>query len=892
MKKLLTLITLFITASLLVAQTVTVTPYGVSPRDVAEDETGVLTTAYNGLLNVGVETQMYLLAAVEDGDITQGYWTLVQKPVGSNADFNIGIVDTDAETDVIIFTPDIAGTYVVSFTLGQAVDQVTINAGTYVGIEDGQCANCHSGYAAAWEGTGHADMLERGLNGVASSHYGENCISCHTVGYDTNADNEGFDDREFVFPDELVEGTYDAMVTAYPEAMKLANIQCESCHGPGSAHYGNVADNKMVADLQSDNCAWCHDSGTHHVFPYQWDFSVHASGNTLYSGSRTSCSPCHNGQGFVQWMKGEEQNVPDAIPITCATCHDPHSAENPHQVRSIADVELGSGDMVTHGGNGKLCMNCHKSRRDAIAYTTVDFSYSSHYGPHHGPQADMLAGKNVPTFGVNLPSSPHLQALENACVDCHMAPGGHDGIPTSGGHTFSMFDDQGVANVEPCVECHGEIGENFAEKKYYMNGVADHDGDGVDEGLQEEIEGMLEELALMLPPYDELDVDVSGTYEYNDVEKQAAYNYLFVEEDRSLGVHNPAFAVSLLKATLEALEYGAITAGDMQSVTDIPMDQGYQVRVVWTAFGADDGVARDQVTTYAVLREVAAGAAPVNGKKYTSLAQIPVTETAVGSRFSLNNEMWDVVAEVPAFQFLEYATVVPTLENNVVGGDTAWTNFKVIGKTESGIVAETAPMAGYSVDNLVPVPPAGFLGTYSESTNQVELVWEESEETDFQYFAVYRSNTEGFVPSEESLLATTVAPSYIDATVSAGNSYYYKVAAFDFAGNQGETTAEVPIIITNLVDMSGIPTEYSLLQNYPNPFNPTTEITFGLPKQSDVKVTIYNTVGKQVAVLVDRQLAAGYHQYTFSASNLATGVYFYEIKADNFHNVKKMLLVK
>ncbi|MEJ2055415.1 MAG: hypothetical protein P8X42_15980, partial [Calditrichaceae bacterium] len=114
---------------------------------------------------------------------------------------------------------------------------------------------------------------------------------------------------------------------------------------------------------------------------------------------------------------------------------------------------LENGEMITNAGKGALCMNCHKSRRDAEDYTGPDFGDSSHYGPHHGPQAEILSGKNMPTFGKTLPSSPHLSALENACVDCHMAES-NSMSHTSGYHTFSMVDSSGLDNVESCAPCH------------------------------------------------------------------------------------------------------------------------------------------------------------------------------------------------------------------------------------------------------------------------------------------------------------------------------------------------------------------------------------------------------------------------------------------------------
>jgi hypothetical protein len=83
-----------------------------------------------------------------------------------------------------------------------------------------------------------------------------------------------------------------------------------------------------------------------------------------------------------------------------------------------------------------------------------------------------------------------------------------------------------------------------------------------------------------------------------------------------------------------------------------------------------------------------------------------------------------------------------------------------------------------------------------------------------------------------------------------------------------------------------------LAQNYPNPFNPATSIKFSLPKQSHVKLVIYDVLGKEIATLVNDELKAGVYNKTFDGSNFASGVYFYRIDAGDFTDVKKMVLVK
>jgi TctA family transporter len=86
--------------------------------------------------------------------------------------------------------------------------------------------------------------------------------------------------------------------------------------------------------------------------------------------------------------------------------------------------------------------------------------------------------------------------------------------------------------------------------------------------------------------------------------------------------------------------------------------------------------------------------------------------------------------------------------------------------------------------------------------------------------------------------------------------------------------------------------EFRLNQNYPNPFNPSTKIDFSIPKASNVEMKVYNVLGQVLATLVNAPLAAGNHTVTFDAQNLASGVYFYSIKAGEFSSVKKMMLLK
>ena len=88
------------------------------------------------------------------------------------------------------------------------------------------------------------------------------------------------------------------------------------------------------------------------------------------------------------------------------------------------------------------------------------------------------------------------------------------------------------------------------------------------------------------------------------------------------------------------------------------------------------------------------------------------------------------------------------------------------------------------------------------------------------------------------------------------------------------------------------PSGFTLYQNYPNPFNPTTTIKFALPVESKVKINVYNSLGQLVETLADQEMESGYHEVNFNASRLASGVYLYQLQADNFISLKKMILLK
>ena len=123
---------------------------------------------------------------------------------------------------------------------------------------------------------------------------------------------------------------------------------------------------------------------------------------------------------------------------------------------------------------------------------------------------------------------------------------------------------------------------------------------------------------------------------------------------------------------------------------------------------------------------------------------------------------------------------------------------------------------------------------------------------------------------------------------------YTVVTADDGNGGSGSENSNYSAQVKPFlgVDDSQVPTEYSLLQNYPNPFNPTTTIKYELPKRSYVQITITNLAGRKVVTLVSEMQEAGHKRVIWDATEVSSGMYFYQIKASDYIQTKKMLLLK
>ncbi len=415
-------------------------------------------------------------------------------------------------------------------------------------LGDAACAGCHSGTHADWAGTVHAHAW---ATLQESGHPQPFCNPCHSVGYEPTAmsGNSGYDEAPIA---------------------KFENVQCENCHGPASDHVAQVNPALVEVSFDMENCGKCHD-GTHHPYKTEWLQSPHNF--DPYAESSYSCGGCHDGVAASIRLSGGSAQYPlstfygsgriterpdtSLVPlraVVCQACHDPHSDEYPGQLRTTADVPLvttqGRSPVITEGGTGKLCMHCHHARRGPEAHVA---NGSAHFGPHSNPQADMMKGESV-FFGVAGPTFQwagisHLN-VQNSCKTCHLNMIEYPGPAGSAvtGHTF-------MPTPEACVNCHGSI-SSFRD----IPAAADFDGDGAIEGLQDEVEGLLAILKQAIVD-DGLDTTlvnppsflgaIGDTSVSTVKQREAGWNYAYVYEDKSKGVHNPDFAVQILQQTIQ-----------------------------------------------------------------------------------------------------------------------------------------------------------------------------------------------------------------------------------------------------------------------------------------------------------------------------------------------------
>ncbi len=198
----------------------------------------------------------------------------------------------------------------------------------------------------------------------------------------------------------------------------------------------------------------------------------------------------------------------------------------------------------------------------------------------------------------------------------------------------------------------------------------------------------------------------------------------------------------------------------------------------------------------------------------------------------------------------------------------------------------TYPYRGADEADPLPVELTSF--TFNVIDNQVTLNWLTASETNNYGFNVERKALSGweqigFVPG----FGTSSEPraySFTDADLTPG-TYYYRIKQTDFSGTYTYYDLDVAVVVS-------APDRFDLAQNYPNPFNPVTSIQYSVAKETDVSLVVFNSIGQEVAVLVNETQQPGKYTVNFNAQNFSSGVYYYKINAGEFVSVKKMILLK
>jgi hypothetical protein len=188
----------------------------------------------------------------------------------------------------------------------------------------------------------------------------------------------------------------------------------------------------------------------------------------------------------------------------------------------------------------------------------------------------------------------------------------------------------------------------------------------------------------------------------------------------------------------------------------------------------------------------------------------------------------------------------------------------------------------------LPVELSSFTGKVIDG-NEVKLNWVTKTEVNNYGFNIEKKinegdwNTLGFVEGHGNSNSPKEY-NYSDKDLFAGGTdFQYRLKQVDTDGK---------FEYSDVVEVEIAPTKFELSQNYPNPFNPSTTVRFSLPKETQLKINIYNMLGELVETLAEGTFEAGYHKVTFDASALPSGAYIYRIESSEFVQVRKMILIK
>jgi predicted CXXCH cytochrome family protein len=421
---------------------------------------------------------------------------------------------------------------------------------------------------------GRCHAINQAPGGMLTAWGQENlCLSCHSSGKIALGTPIGGASAANSHPWGVAADSGDVVGPDPDSELALhlddGDVRCGTCHEPHELGEGDylrapIDRGQLCGECHTETAGWLHaghaDEEGEAFVHYDWT-----------QPNRASCRRCHSGYGFIDFSAGlpDAEQRGDFRVLDCVVCHATHGSSEPDLLRVYDEVVVPDDVNLTDVGASATCLVCHNGRRTPGGSSLT---------PHYLLGGVMWLGINGAEFGAILENSSHTSVAD--CTDCHMAPSPAEGQPGAGkvgGHSFNMVvhdeddPDYGFENVENACNsaaCHGNTG---ALTVLNRTAYGDYDGNGTIEGVQDEVEGLLELVLAATEAAGAVHLEGHPYWDVSGVDpdilqtvRDAIWNYEYVSNDGSLGIHNTGYTVGLLQASYEALTGAPVPDADLR----------------------------------------------------------------------------------------------------------------------------------------------------------------------------------------------------------------------------------------------------------------------------------------------------------------------------------------
>ncbi len=354
-------------------------------------------------------------------------------------------------------------------------------------------------------------------------------------------------------------------------------------------------------------------------------------------------------------------------------------------------------------------------------------------------------------------------------------------------------------------------------------------------------------------------------------------------------------------------------AASIDSIVDVPEDQGGWVRLYFTRSGYDfEEEWMTPITTYVVQRRVDdaqlvsrvrteslplsteapprvpapdVGAAPGGVDRTWRRLEERVFFEAVESRASGGEaDVWEILGSFPAFNEENYVYLAPTVADS--SETLRYSVYRVTAHTEvPSVWFASLPDSGYSVDNIAPSVPTGLALVGND------LSWDAAPESDFEYHTVY-----GSAAAELDPTATVIGYTVVQTFDVSGESHaYYHVTTSDHVGNESGAASVEGDLLSSPDALP--PSAFVVSAPGPNPFRGHTSLSIALPEAGKMRIVVYDTSGRAVRTLVDETYTAAVHRVVWDGRDdgawlVGPGVYFARITAGTSRAERRLTLIR